>query len=107
MAGENESLTISPEAIRQIKSHVDSSDKLIRELQSQIQLIPQMQERIRTLKEDKRQLALQLKNRSGVSSMRSVGVGDYDVDEEHKIVERVCIQCEVLSTRHIMLLSKW
>lgn len=89
--GENESLTISPEAIRQIKSHTESSNRLIKELQDQLRLIPQMQERIRSLKEDKRLLGLQLQDRSGVSSMRSIGVGDYDVDEEHKIVERVGI----------------
>ncbi|KAF6022196.1 KANK1 [Bugula neritina] len=87
--GENESLTISPEAIRQIKQHAEDSNKLIVDLQEQLKLIPQMQERIRRLKEDKKNLAYQLQNKSGVSSMRSIGVGDFDVDDDHVRVERI------------------
>lgn len=47
------------------------------------------QSRISTLKEEKRQLAEQLKAKSAVSSMRSIGVGHYDVDEEMTKIERV------------------
>ena len=38
---------------------------------------------------DKKSLAQQLSSKSAVSCMRSIGVGDYDVDEEHTRVEKV------------------
>ena len=41
--GENESLTISPEAIKQIKEHTDKSNRLIKELQEQLRIVPQLQ----------------------------------------------------------------
>ncbi|XP_067929452.1 KN motif and ankyrin repeat domain-containing protein 2-like isoform X2 [Watersipora subatra] len=87
--GENESLTISPEAIRQIKDHADRSNEMIRELQEQLKIIPQLQHRIKSLKEDKQILSHQLKSKSGISTMRSIGVGDFDVDEDHVIIERI------------------
>ena len=36
-------------------------------------------------------LAYELQGKSGVSSMRSIGVGDYDVDEDHVRIERVSV----------------
>jgi len=41
--GANESLTMSPEAIKQIKNHIDSQSKRIKDLEDQLRVIPQMQ----------------------------------------------------------------
>lgn len=52
------------------------------------------QDRIKSLKEDKKQLAQQLQSRSTISSLRSIGVGDYDVDEDQVKIEKVEIRTQ-------------
>jgi len=53
-------------------------------------LVVYHQERITSLKEDKRNMATQLQSKSSISTMRSIGCGDYDVDEEPEVrIEKV------------------
>ncbi|XP_067932575.1 KN motif and ankyrin repeat domain-containing protein 1-like isoform X2 [Watersipora subatra] len=82
-------LTISPESVEQIKKHMALSLQRMQELEEQIKIIPLMQERISRLKVDKKGLADQLAKQCHVSSMRSIGVGNYDVDEEMTKIEKV------------------
>lgn len=58
------------------------------------------QERIKSLKEDKKQLAQQLQSRSTISSLRSIGVGDYDVDEDEVKIEKVGVWFSVAAYVH-------
>lgn len=55
------------------------------------------------LKADKKTLAEQLTDKSGVSCMRSIGVGDYDIHAEDTKIEKVSVFsiCKTCSTFQI------
>lgn len=82
-------LHISPASLQAIREAMAISLQRMRELEEQVKAIPVLQVRISVLKEEKRLLNLQLKAKNSRLNMRSIGVGDYSVDEpvESRVTE--------------------
>lgn len=76
-----DTMAISNSQLKAIREQMGLSLQRMRELEEQVKAIPVLQVRISVLKEEKRLLNLQLKAKNNKLNMRSVGVGDLDIND--------------------------
>ena len=76
-----DSTTITASQLKTIREQMGLSLARLRELEEQVKAIPVLQVRISVLKEEKRLLNLQLKAKNNKLNMRSIGVGDLDIND--------------------------
>ena len=75
---------IRQSALDAIREQMTLALKRMKELEDQVKALPVLQVRISVLKEEKRLLMLQLKAKNNKLNTRTVGVGDYKVDEPER-----------------------